>query len=305
MPGQVNFPSETNSLSLVLQKNEFNMPAGRLDSVNNIRLDPEFNYYQFTREYLYGLQSTLLESPRFEKIVITPFDRFDSIEYQRAFDWREIIRICRMDTTDAIILINEFHMDDSLKVLDWLGGYYVEYRLENKMNYVVLNPKKQDITGRYYVTHENTWYGLDLNFEGATIQMPEPEDMILQSCYETGQKAGRSIAPVWSDGIRRIYYTRGNRLLAKGANYAKSEMWREAAGYWRMAADSENARTSAKAAFNMALVCEIEDKLELAHDWIALSDSLRSTEFTLLYQQILQTRLEHQTMLDKQMGVQE
>lgn len=304
-PGLVAFPSDVKSLSLVLMKNEFNMPEGRLDFIDNISLDPEFNYYQFAREYLYGMQNAIQASPRFENVVITDLNKFDSLGYEPAFNWREIIRVCKRDSTDAVILVDDFFLDDSLKVNDWIGGYLVKYQLENFMNYLVLIPKMQDITGRYYVSNKNFWYGVDLSFEGATNQLPAPADMILMSCFETGQKAGMSLAPLWSDGIRRIYFARGHKLLAGGASYAKQDMWREAAGYWRMAADSKKNKTSAKAAFNMALVCEIEDKLELAHDWIILSDSIRSTEFSILYQQILQTRLEHQTMLDKQMGVQE
>ena len=305
MPGQVEFPSDVRSLSLVLLKNEFNMPKGRLDSINNIRLDPEFNYYQFAMEYLYGLQHTIEESPRVEKVVITDLNNLDSLGYQSIFDWREIIRICRKDSTDALIMIEDFVLEDSLKVTDLFGGYFLKYELKNRMNYFILNPKRQDITGKYYVTNENLWHGEDLSFENAAEQLPDPSDMILQSCYETGQKAGRCIAPVWKDNIRRVYYIRGNKLIAKGASYAKSDMWKEAAQYWRMAADSRKDRISAKAAFNMALICEIEDKLELAHNWIALSDSLRSSEFSLLYQQILHTRLEYQKELDRQLGFEE
>lgn len=304
-PGQITFPSDVKSLSLVLRNNEFNMPVGRLDSINNIRLDSGFNYYQFATEYLYGLQHVLQESPRFEKIVIADLDKLDSIGYEPAFDWREIIRICRKDSTDAVILIDDYLLDDSLKVTDWLGGYIVRYQLKNNMEFVVLNPKRQDITGGYYVSNENSWYGYALNFNDATEQLPDPTDMILLSCYETGLKAGRNMAPLWKDDIRRIYFTGSNRLLAKAASYAKQDKWRDAAEYWRQAAESKNERISAKAAYNMALVCEIEDKLELAHNWVALSDSIRSTEFSLLYQQILQTRLKHRTMLDKQMGFQE
>ena len=305
LPGQVNFPPDVHSLSLVLMKNELNMPEGRLDSIDNIRLDPEFNYYQFAREYLYGLNHTLQESPRFQNIAITDLNKFDSLGIKTEFDWREIIRICKRDSTDAVILIDDFFLEDSLEAIDWIGGYLVKYQLKNNLNFLVLIPKMQDIAGRYYVSNENSWHGFDLSFESATNQLPEPADMILLSCYEAGQKAGKRIAPLWSDGIKRIYFARGNKFLARGASYAKKDMWREAAGYWRMAADSKKNKTSAKAAYNMALVCEIEDKLELAQDWIALSDSLRSTEFSILYQQILQTRFEHQTMLDKQMGVQE
>jgi hypothetical protein len=144
-----------------------------------------------------------------------------------------------------------------------------------------------------------------LNFNDATEQLPDPADMILFSCYEVGLKAGRNIAPLWKDDIRRIYFTGSNKLLARGASCARNDMWRDAAAYWRQAADSKNERISAKAAYNMALVCEIEDKLELAYNWIAMSDSIRSTEFSILYQQIIQNRLKHRTMLDEQMGFQE
>ncbi|HJX70838.1 MAG TPA: DUF6340 family protein [Bacteroidales bacterium] len=314
MPGEVEFPSDVNSLSLVLLKNEFNMPEGRLDSIDNIRLDPEFNYYQFAREYLYGLQHTLQESPRFDNIVITDLTILDSLGYEPEFDWREIIRICRNDSTDAMILMVNFFLDDSLIVSnsifekyfeELVFGNVVKYQLTNKLFYVVVNPRIQEITDKQYVKNENAWYGFDLLYEDALEQLPDGADMILQSCYETGQKAGLMMAPAWKDDIHRIYYTRGNKLLISGASFAKQDMWREAAGYWRMAADSKKKKASAKAAFNMALVCEIEDKIDLAREWIARSDSLRSNEFSMLYQQILQARLEYRTMLNKQMGIEE
>ncbi|HJX72373.1 MAG TPA: DUF6340 family protein, partial [Bacteroidales bacterium] len=257
MPGEVEFPSDVNSLSLVLLKNESNMPEGRLDSIDNIRLDPEFNYYQFTREYLYGLQHTLQESPRFDNIVITDLNVFDSIGYEPEFDWREIIRICREDSTDALILIVDFFLDDSLIVSnsilekyfeELVFGNVVRYQLTNKLFYVIVNPRIQEMTDKHFVKNESAWYGFDLIYEDALEQLPDGEDMIIQSCYETGQKAGLMMAPAWKDDISRIYYTRGNKLLTRGASFAKQDMWREAAGYWRMAADSKKKKTSAKAA---------------------------------------------------------
>ncbi|MBN2213876.1 MAG: hypothetical protein JW723_06490 [Bacteroidales bacterium] len=305
MPGEIEFPSDVHHVSLALLKNENNMPAGRIDHIDNMELDPEFNYYQYAREYLYGLQTSLQESPIFERIKISRLDNYDSLGYEPEFDWREIIRICRHDTTDALILIDDFRLDDSLKVSDWLAGYYVEYELKNTMSFHVLNPRMQQITARNSFSNENSWIGLEISLESALDQMPAGEDMILQSCYETGLKAGRSMAPVWNNDIRRIYYLRGNKLLARGASFARKDMWREAANYWRMAAGSNKDRISAKASFNMALACEIEDKLELAREWIGLSDSIRSTEFSMLYQQIIKTRLEYQKVLDKQMGFEE
>jgi hypothetical protein len=305
VPGEVEFPPGVHRISLLLLKNENNMPAGRLDHIDNLTLDPGFNYYQYAWEYLYGMQDGLKESPRFERIKISRLHDADSVGNDPVFDWREIIRICKADTTDALILVDDFFLYDSLKVSYLMAGYLAEYELKNKMSYDVLNPRLQQITGRYYLTGENSWNGLDISFESALDHLPAGEDMILQSCYATGLKAGLTMAPSWNDNIRRIYYTRGNRLLTRGASYAKQEKWREAANYWRMAAGSKKAKNSAKAAFNMALTCEIEDKLDLAFQWISIADSLQSDRFSLLYQQIIETRLEYKTKLDKQLGFEE
>jgi len=305
VPGEIEFPSDVHRISLLLLKSEHNMPAGRLDSIDNMTLDPDFNYYQYAWEYIYGLQDGLKDSPRFDKIKISHLNDFDSVDNDPVYDWREIIRICKSDTTDALILVDDFCLYDSIKVSDWVAGYHVEYELKNKMSYDVLNPRMQQITGRYSITGENRWRGLDISFEDALDQLPAGEDMILQSCYETGLKAGLTMAPTWNDNIRRIYFTRGNRLIARGASYAKQDMWREAANYWRMAAGSKRDKTSAKAAFNMALACEIEDKLDIALEWISLADSLQSDRFSVLYQQIIEIRQEYETMLDKQLGFEE
>jgi len=48
---------------------------------------------------------------------------------------------------------------------------------------------------------------------------------------------------------------------------ASNNRWREAAMIWKELSGHKNKSIAAKASFNMALVCELEDKLELAQSW--------------------------------------
>lgn len=61
-------------------------------------------------------------------------------------------------------------------------------------------------------------------------------------------------------------------LLAE--KYALNNEWLKAAEIWNKQSKNKNPRMAAKACYNMALVCEMEGKLDNAIDWLVQSHSM-------------------------------
>ena len=81
----------------------------------------------------------------------------------------------------------------------------------------------------------------------------------------------------------------------------KMDQWQEATELWRNLTDNPNKKLASRACFNMALACEVEDKLELAYEWIKKSNSLYYNTKTDSYKKIIEKRLKNIQRLDEQM----
>ncbi len=303
LPGEVSLPSGIKKISLAMVHNEYTMPAGRFDSIDNLKLDPEFNYYKLAKDILFGMRDELETSPKFDTILISKQHNFDLISSGLDYNWTEITRICKKDSTDALILINHIYLIDTLKFIPSDEMCFVEYQLNNHLDYNIFYPKLLLVFGTFTSNHATGASEIGYDCNAALNQLPDGGDMLVQSCYENGQKAVRGLAPFWKDDINRIYYIKGNKFLKEGTFYAKRNMWHEAAEYWRNGMESSKKNITAKAAFNMALVCEIEDRMELANKWIQISDSLKSTNLSKQYRNILDKRMKQRRTLDQQMDI--
>ncbi|MFO7655480.1 MAG: DUF6340 family protein [Bacteroidales bacterium] len=302
IPGNAPIPTDVKKISLALIQNEFTMPKGRLDSINNLKLDPGFNYYMLAKDMLYGMRDELVQSPKFDSVIISKNSDFRAIKSTREPNWNDIIRICRNDSCDALLLVDSFVLKDSLSIIPFEESCFVEYHIKINLQYSLYYPRQLEILYRHSDSHllKYSEVGNDCNM--ALNQLPEGGDLIVQLFYETGQKAVDGIAPVWQDDIVRVYYASNNKLLRQGAWHARRESWIEAAEYWRKAVDLKNKTVSAKAALNMALVCELQNLPEVALEWIEMSDSIKTTNLSKQYRKIIETRLKHYRYLDKQMG---
>ena len=69
----------------------------------------------------------------------------------------------------------------------------------------------------------------------------------------------------------RVYYHSSNAQMLKAKKKLLSEDYRGAAEIYRSLTDHKNENISAKACFNMAMICEIEGSLEASLDWLTCS----------------------------------
>ncbi len=120
-----------------------------------------------------------------------------------------------------------------------------------------------------------------------------------KAAYNTGLIYGERISPTWIP-VPRYYYKSGGRGMRKASKKAAKNDWNGAADIWKKIAYQDDNETAARASFNMALVCEMEDLMIPALDWANKSSKLMPDTLTQEYIRLLKKRSEQLDDLEKQ-----
>ena len=122
---------------------------------------------------------------------------------------------------------------------------------------------------------------------------PEPEDAFKEVFYWAGNGYGKRIVSTWIK-VDRFYYCTNHNLMKQACREVSNGNWLEAAILWKEVYNKEkqgNQALAAKAAFNMAVACEREDKLDIAQNWAINSYLLQKTGTTQHYITTLNSRI--------------
>ncbi|MDR0419371.1 MAG: DUF6340 family protein [Prevotellaceae bacterium] len=97
----------------------------------------------------------------------------------------------------------------------------------------------------------------------------------------------------------RVYYSSGSKNMRKAEEYANTYSWSEAMALWQNDVNTKNEKLSAKAAFNMALACEMMGLFDVAIDWLKYAEA-RFPKLPLVknYQIVLQRRGEQKSKIN-------
>ncbi len=128
------------------------------------------------------------------------------------------------------------------------------------------------------------------SYREALANLPNLKKAVYDLASTAGQHNAYRIFPVW-DPVTRIYYTGSNKKMKEAARYAEKNQWIAAALIWKKLAYTAGNKLAARAAFNMALVSEINDKLDVAVSWLQRSLDLEESRITRNYLDILQERI--------------
>lgn len=117
------------------------------------------------------------------------------------------------------------------------------------------------------LAYEPTDFPLNLN-DHAKLNL-----LVNNSSEYLGRFFGSKIIPTWLM-VDRLYYKSNNQNMLLAEKYALNNEWLKAAEIWNKQSKNKNPRMAAKACYNMALVCEMEGKLDNAIDWLVQSHSM-------------------------------
>lgn len=104
-------------------------------------------------------------------------------------------------------------------------------------------------------------------FKDIQQKNPHSQQIYKDASNHLGKCFGTKIIPSWVP-VERIYYQSKNSEMLKAEKYAISKDWLKAGEIWNRQTKNINEEIAAKACYNMALVCEMEGKYDLAIEWL-------------------------------------
>ena len=148
------------------------------------------------------------------------------------------------------------------------------------------------------------WYVLGEDPYMMVESLPEFINSLRRASYNAGYKYGQRISPSWFE-VPRFYHTSGGKAMREAKKKAATFDWEGASEIWKKLAYQAQKKIAAKACFNMALVCEMEDLLIPALDWAIKAYFIRQDHVTKDYIDLLKVRYLQQRVIKDQLPVED
>ncbi|UCG28149.1 MAG: hypothetical protein JSV24_01970, partial [Bacteroidales bacterium] len=246
------------------------------EAVDSILLDSIFRA-SLLEECVRGVHEALELSPDLERVITDTL--LNEMSFKRSpgamdtLHWSLMEEIGNRNNTGIVIMLDRIHAWDTL-FRNWIyesidiGSNWI-LRDNNNMliglaaQWTIYNLQEKTVTNPYIYIDTVVWTVPYQTLPPITDQLPSKNNAFLEAFYWAGNGYGKHIASGWGK-TDRIYYCTRNELMKQACLDAGVNNWMKAAETWKKLTEHKNKSLAAKAAFNMALVCELEDKLELA-----------------------------------------
>jgi hypothetical protein len=298
-PAQITIPSTIQRVSLFPGAG-IPDPPGTFDSINELDLNPEYNYNRAKRGYMEGVYEIISASPRFKKIVLSDTG-FENLLTTGVLSWDELRQLCIHDSTDAVLLLKKAVSIDSSYYFDKDSHSALEYRIIDFTKWAFYEPFTESSSVELKL-NDTSYFEHDIVRWITNINPGDVPALLYDACYKTGNTFGKMICPEWNDHILRILFSGPGKPLNQAYYLARHDQWHQAGAIWNDLANSANVKVASRASFNQALAWELDDDIEQAVLWISYADSLKHTKKTKAYRQVLELRLKNKAELDLQMS---
>jgi len=260
-PGIFNIPEDVKSIAL------FNRDVLKSDTLKvsyikdgHFSIDTTIHYRTLSNYCLDSLSVYLKNQGYFSKVVNFR-DSLNAI-FQDPISLLENQKLFKISETDAIVFLDYFHFNTSM-VYDYGNRFYTNAMAKWSVAF------KND-TSTYLYNQLDTMIFEDREFFEPKFK---PVNIrFIEASENLGVLFGTKLIP-FPLTVDRMYYKSLNPEMLTAQKLAFNNDWLNAAEIWNRITKSKNRRQAAKAMFNMALVCEMEGKPELAIDWLVKSYS--------------------------------
>lgn len=262
-----------------------------------------------TQELLNYTNEKLLESSRFVDVKIHnkayPQEKSQRL---RPIKWEDSESICYQNKTDGLLALEALEMIDTLiryTIVDQYGYQSGKaFALICKSLWRLYQPEKQKIVVQKLFTDTVFFNEFDSRaaFRNTLKNVENREWLANTLANELGFKVNETLAPYWVS-VKRDMIIGGGVEMEKAADYAAKDKWKEAARIWQILTKDDDVKIASVACYNMALVCEVQGRLDLAIAWLDKSDEIYTFQFAELYRSVLNYRIAEANVLDKQFGI--
>lgn len=303
-PAKIEIPAKIYTVSVLnASVPKYNVPITNKTQANFFKLDSTV-----TNELTYGVSSVLSESPRFTNIVHHNklYHKAEN-RYLEPIIWNDLEQICFQNETESIVTLEAFGINDTVHTFASLTPegyvYNKSVLLICKSLWRIYNTKEKQLVHQW-LQQDSIYmdeFGSTKHFR-SKLDKQEVRNWLAEIITEeTAYKISNKIAPYWITVKRDVFLTFNEEMQLASALVADNK-WKQAASIWKNYVDSEDVKLAAKACHNMALVCEVEGKLDIALIWLEKALDLNVYYPTINYKKVIEYRLNEQEVLDKQFG---
>ena len=299
-PAKITLPPYVNQVAFL---NHSYFPKSQLDDTSGFSqkeiyiLDTVVNNQIFR-----GLQDGLNESPLFDldSIHIIQFRRDDTSNFLEPLTGDQIHAIKQSEQAEAVISLEYYWIRDTISMDTYQLDFVGNRRIISHTVWRIYNLSTDSIFDEYLLKDTTEWYVFGDDTYFLLESLPEFINSLRTASYNAGLRYGQRISPTWFE-VPRFYYTSGSKDMREAKKLAALRDWKGAAEIWKKLAYQEDEKVAAKACFNMALVCEIEDLLIPSLDWAIKSYFIKQDRVTKDYIDQLKVRYEKQKVIKTQL----
>jgi hypothetical protein len=238
-------------------------------------LDPAIQYRDLSNQCVDAL-ADYLESEGYFLKVINYRDSMNSI-ITAGYGQIDYPELLRKQNVEACIFLDKFHFDDYLKShhpsnnVYNAEGSFPEFKKSTQLEQITANLSwniiiKGDTAIYKYKQLDDVYYGNSFNPEFFGSDLNHKRLLENTSIY-LAKSFGTKLLPSVAKGFRS-YYRSNNVKMRIAEKYLLEGDWLKAAEIYNRETNNKNKNIAAKATYNMALICEMEENIDAATDWL-------------------------------------
>ena len=217
--------------------------------------------------------------------------------------WDKVQQICYDNQVDVLFVLSFYDTDSRIEYaaipVELTGPLGVKipaieqqatmYTLI-KAGWRIYDPVNKIICDEYITNDEVVLSGRGLNPMKAAQAIIGRKPAVIEQSMRMGQNYAYRILP-YSIRVRRTYYVRGTNNFTIGKRRAQTGNWDGAAELWLKDTEHPKSKIAGRAAYNMAIINEINGDLNKAVEWASKSYTDYNNKLALSYIKVLKNRL--------------
>lgn len=255
-------------------------------------------------ESILGLSDELLSNNRFTEVkTLSNIDFRTSglSQFPSPLSWEIVAQVCKENGTDALFSLEKFDTDTKIsysnRKVDIKTPLGTVPSLEHQANmetivktgWRIYDPAEKMILDEYINQESVTSSGRGINPLLAAAALTGRKDAVNQVSNKAGHGYAFRIIP-FRVRVMRDYYVKGTNNFKIARRKAQVGKWDEAGDLWKKETDNSKLKVAGRAAYNMAIINEINGDLDSALKWAQKSYGDYNNKLALRYVHILENR---------------
>lgn len=313
-PAPVTVPSYVKKVG-VINRSEATEETKALDAADKIlSLEGKNLDKDGAAESIRGLADELMNNRRFDEVKALNDIDFRTPKltlFPAPLTWEIVSQICKETGTDALFSLEKFDTDTHINYsnrkvdiktpLGTIPGIEHKADMETivKTGWRIYDPSSKAILDEYIYDESIVFSGKGINPVLAAAALIGRKDAV----KEVGNKAGHGYAMriiPFRVRVYRDYYVKGTDRFKVAKRKAQMGKWDEAGELWKKETDNSSMKIAGRAAYNMAIISEINGDLDGALKWAQKSYEDYNNKLAREYSRILENRMYKNEILAKQ-----